>query len=253
MFNNTSPTDKALAYLTKQHHTEILNLNVIHKRNAGNLFDRTKNIPYEAKYKTKALAHRSAVMRFFEGKPINVRWDTYSEELVCLKVGQKIEKEVGPIPFSIYIELMGGPAGGKLDWNIANYSLEALQKKMFAGVEGRIKVHVIAPDIIENKRKYEEFHIEIMRRLKEQHIEKGDLDIFFLDDKIPVEKSRPYSAKTYIPQHIEPHVLQKWETIHNIKWYDMVKERPDKVLKYGKVRDKNNRLVPNENNSSQEK
>lgn len=233
MTNKTSKNEKALAYLSKQHNVEILNLNVIHKKNAGSIND--DSIPYDAKYTTEELGYRNAVMSYLDAKPIKVQYDTYSEELACLTADQNIEKEGGDIPFVIYNRMMDSRAE-KLELNKSNMSIDELQEKIFAGAELQILVLVTAPDILENKGKYEEFHIEIMRRLKEQHIEKADLDIVFLDDKANLEDLRTspeYLSSTDKP--IKEHTLQRWATIHNNKWYDMVKDHPDKVLKYGKI------------------
>lgn len=233
--NTAEMKDNVIAYLKARHNVEILNVKIQYKRNAGNFMD--KKIPYEVRYTTEELHGRTAFMSFYNVSEMDVQYDTYSEELLSVIAGQNIEKESSDIPFVVYIRMMGGV--DKLDWIRSNYPLNELQKMMFKGIEFQILVLVTAMDIKENKRKYEEFHIEIMRLLKEQSIEKGSLRIIFLDDKIDLEKSRISSATPIVASHpIKQHTLQRWSTIHNIKWYDMVKDRPDKVLKYGKIYDK---------------
>ena len=236
IINKSSMEEKVVSYLQAKNKAEILDLKITKQVNTANLTNKKK--PYIAKYTSEELAYRSAAMMFYDEKEMLVDYDTYSEEIVCLNSDSKIEEEGGDIPFVIYSKLTTGRAE-KVDWSLDNYPLDELQAKIFEGAEFQILVLVIAPDIIEDKRKYEVFHIELMRRLKAQGVENGSLEMIFLDEEIDLESSRT-SPRAVIAagNPIKEHTLQRWVSIHKIKWYDMVKDHPDKVLKYGSIYEK---------------
>ncbi len=236
MTNKTSLEEKVEEYLKSTHNIELLDLSVNKQVNTGNLGD--DRYPYIADFTSKELGIRSASLKFYKEDELEVEYDTYPEELVCERSDQAIMKEGGDIPFVMYTKMMDGRAN-RIELNSSNHSLDDLQAKIFEGGEVQILVLVTAPDIKENKRKYEEFHIEIMRRLKAQGVENGSLTFIFLDEEIDLETSRtsPRSVIT-VDNPIKQHTLQRWVSIHKIKWYDMVKDHPDKVLKYGKIFDK---------------
>jgi hypothetical protein len=233
MLAKTDRTDKVREYLNESHQTEVLDLKITKKVNESNLLD--KSIPYVATYTSPELKYRMATMQFYDENGIKIDFDNYSEEITSLNADNLVEAEGGDIPFVIYNRIISARSENQ-DWTLSNFSLEELQKKVFEGAEFQILVLATAPDILENKEKYELFHIEIMRRLKAQHIENGRLEFIFLDGELNLEEYRTSPSTPIVASSpIRQHTLQRWVSIHKIKWYDMVKDHPDKVLKYGKV------------------
>lgn len=234
MLNKTSIEGKVLEYLESTHNINIQDLTVSKQKNAGNYG--ADEYPYIANFTSEEIGIRTATLKFYDDKELRIEFDTYPSELTCEISDKKIEAEEGDIPFVMYSKMMDGT--DRLELNSSNFDSEELQAKIFAEREFQILVLVTAVDIKEDKRKYEKFHIEIMRRLKAQGVEKASLTFIFLDDQIDLESSRT-SPRGVIAKDspIKQHTIQRWVSIHNNKWYDMVKDHPDKVLKYGNVYD----------------
>ncbi len=233
MLNKTSIEEKVLDYLESTHNIKVQELTISMQRNAANFG--AKEYPYIANFTTDDIGIRKASLKFYDDKEIRVEFDTYPGELTCEISDKNIEAEGGDIPFVMYSKLMDGRAD-RLELNSSNLDLEELQEKIFSEAEFQTLVLVTAPDVKENKRKYEEFHIEMMRRLKAQGVEKSSLTFIFLDDQVDLDSHR-ISPRAVITSDspIKQHTVQRWVSIHNNKWYDMVKDHPDKVLNYGDV------------------
>jgi len=228
------------SYLSERHQTEILDIKVQRSNRMEHMFKKT---PYRyVTYSSPDLGNRNGILQCdLENGQITPRIDNFSKEYLSLLADHAIEQEGGEIPFTIYNRFFtsGSNLLSQNDWNRKNYSNTELKNKIFKNSKFQTLVIVTAPDILTNKKKYEEFHIEIMRRMKAQGIEGAELQFYFLDDKIEIRDHRLSPAQPIISTTaISPHILQRWRSIHSIKWYDMVKDHPDKVLKYGKVYDK---------------
>ena len=63
------------------------------------------------------------------------------------------------------------------------------------------------------------------------------LEFIFVDEELNIEEYRTSPATPIVASSpIRQHSLQRWVSIHKNKWYDMVKDHPGKVLKYGSLR-----------------
>lgn len=201
--------------------------------NEGNLFN--KEFSHSGTYRTTKVNEKDIHIKFYIDKDsLSIVYDYYFIEKAYMGLEQKIENSINDVDFVISLSPIVNQEGLQdLDYSTP---LDELRTRVYTNTSDFVAdIRVIALDFKENREKYLQFHIDLMRVLKENNIEKGKLYFKFYNYDINLEHNRPKARHVDRNSSIKRHQIEHWSSIHNNKWYDLVKNHPDKVLKYGKV------------------
>lgn len=230
VMSSKSLDSRVISFLEKKYNTEVLDFRLNINRNAGNLFD--KEFSYSGSYTSKELDYRKAKIKLYDDSDgLKFIYDSYLQEKICLDIDRNIESTIINVNFVIYVQMMdmANPSDEIVNQDINEIKEEFLQNRNIT-----TRVLVSAPDLKENREKYLQFHIDVMRELKAHKIEKCVLYFNFFDERLDISNLR-FDTQEVIAKPEDEYMVERWSSIHNNKWYDMVKDHPDKVLKYGKV------------------
>lgn len=195
--------------------------------------DTEKSRYYQGYFSTPSLDYRKARMNYYYHDSVRKLKTDYWTQKAGWLADQAIESGIDNVTFTIWIQ----PNNSIPDVQITpqeKADFEQLKRKIFQDGAFQISVMVSAPDLKTNRKKYLQFHIDLMRELKAQHIKKSSLFIQFFDGEVDISKVRIH-PQSVVSGKLNDHMIERWSSIHNNKWYDLVKDHPDKVLKYGKV------------------
>lgn len=224
---------KLNTYLHKKYDDNFKLLSNRINKNEGNLND--EEFSYSASFNADKLDYHIASIQYFNRNTIEPTYDTYVQEYACLLVDKHIEESFPDYNMVVWNKMMKTINPDEEILSLIN-DPDELKKKVFHESAFQTRIIIVAPDIKSNRSKYELFHIELMKQLKSQHIVKSDLDIYFIDDIENLEEFRSSPESVIGKNHkLNNYILQRWISIHNNKWYDMVKDHPDKVLNYGRI------------------
>lgn len=222
-------TPKVKALLENKHGIHITDMRLNMNKHAGNFAD--KEFSYSGRYTSAELGYREAHIKLWNDEPIQFVFDSFLQNKLGYEIDQTIERNLSAVDFVIYVQVMDmlNPSD-----ELLKQPMSKVKKPLFKDKNITVRVLVSAPDLKTNREKYLQFHIDLMRELKAQHIEKAKLYINFFDEGVDISNFR-FNTQKVIVGPLDDHMIERWSSIHNNKWYDLVKDHPDKVLKYGKV------------------
>lgn len=234
---NSTDSDKTSLdlkqYLEQIHQDSVLVQSDKLNKNEGNFGQ--KEYSRSAHYTASKLGPRTAHVEYYKRDTIALIHDSYYQEYVGLQLDQALEQAASGIPFITHTRIAYNNNGQPL-MSVSMQALDTIRQRILQQATFHIRYIVYAPDIRQAPQRYRQFHVDVMAQLKSLGIAKADLDLYFIKDDPSLETYRNSVRRSIDQNHWQYiNILERWRSIHDNKWYDLVKDHPEKVLKYGRI------------------